>query len=280
MNSWHVSDHDLTTYLSGTAGTVLTASVEAHILGCAECRRSLAVTAGHATRQETERRWASLVEAIERPSTSVLTGRAVVGPSLLTRASVSSRPLLAAWLSALALVLLLPMLPVVLAGREATTALLAVAPLAPMAAVVLAYRRSTDPAGELALATPLAGFRLVATRALFVALAAAPVGVLAALALGLPTQVAFGWLLPGLALSALVLVAGTVLLDPTVAAGLLGGAWALVVSLPSLADRDSADLVVEVVTASSTQLLTLAVGVAALALAVARRDHVTYRRTA
>ena len=280
MNTWHVSEHELTAYLSGTAGAVLTASVETHVLGCAQCRGSLAAADGGAARPDTERRWAALVEQIDRPSSPRLVRWSGAHPSLVTRASVSSPPLLAAWLTALALVLLLPVLPVVLAGREATTALLAVAPLAPMAAVVLAYRRATDPAGELALATPVAGFRLVATRALLVAVAAAPAGVLLGLALGLPTYVAFGWLLPGLALSALVLVAGTILLDPTVVAGVLGGAWALAVTLPSLSPRGSSDLVADVVTSSGTQLLTLAVAVAALALAFARRDHVTYRRTA
>jgi hypothetical protein len=280
VNTWHVSEHELTAYLSGTAGAVLTASVETHVLGCAQCRGSIAAAGGGAARPDTERRWAALVEQIDRPSSPRLVRWSGAHPALVTRASVSSPPLLAAWLTALALVLLLPVLPVVLAGQEATTALLAVAPLAPMAAVVLAYRRATDPAGELALATPLAGFRLVATRALLVAVAAAPAGVLLGLALGLPTYVAFGWLLPGLALSALVLVAGTILLDPTVVAGVLGGAWALAVTLPSLSPRGSSDLVADVVTSSGTQLLTLAVAVAALALAFARRDHVTYRRTA
>jgi hypothetical protein len=280
VNTWHVSEHDLAAYLTGRTGTVLAASVEAHVLGCTECRGSLATTAGAATRQETERRWESLVEQIDRPSTSVLSRWSAAHPSLLTRASVSSRPQLAAWLTALAVVLVLPVLAVVLAGREATTVLLAVAPLAPMAAVVLAYRQATDPAGELALATPLSGFRLVTTRALLVALVAAPAGVLVGLAGGVPTYVALGWLLPGLALSALVLCAGTILLDPTVAAALLGGAWAMAVTVPSLPTRGTSDLVTTAVTSPSTQLIALAVAVGASAIAFARRDHVTYRRTA
>jgi hypothetical protein len=280
VNSWHVSGPDLAAYLSGTGGPVLDASVEAHVIACARCRGTVAVAGGATARADSERRWAALVEQIDRPAGSALARWTGAHVSLVARASVSSRPLLAAWLSALVLVLLLPVLPVVLAGREATTALLAVAPLAPVAAVVLAYRRSTDPAGELALATPLAGFRLVATRALLVAVAAAPAGVLLGLALDLPAYVAFGWLLPGLALSALVLVAGTMRLDPTVAAAVLGGGWAAGVALTSLSHRGSPALVAELVTSSGTQLLTLAVALAAFALAFARRDHVTYRRTA
>ena len=280
MNSWHVSEHDLATYLDRAAGPVLTASVETHVLGCATCRRTLATAGGTATRAETERRWATLAERIDRPTRATLVRRSGARAALVTRASLSSRPLLAAWLSALVLVLLLPVLPVVLAGREATTVLLAVAPLAPVAAVVLAYRRATDPAGELALATPLAGFRLVATRALLVAVVAVPAGVLVGLALDLPSYVVFGWLLPGLALSALVLVAGTMRLDPAVVAAVLGGAWAAGVTLTALSPRGSPGLVTDLVTSSDTQLLTLAVAAGAFALAYARRDHVTYRRTA
>jgi hypothetical protein len=277
VNAWHVSDPDLVAYLSGTAGTVLTASVESHLLGCAGCRGSLATVRGAEARADSERRWTALVEHIDRPQHS-WTSR--VRPVLLTRASVSSPPLLAAWLFAVVAVLVLPVLPVVLAGRDATTALLAVAPLAPLGAVALAYRRGSDPAGELALATPLAGFRLVAVRALLVALVAAPVGVLAAFALGLPSYVAFGWLLPGLALCSLVLLGGTVLRDPSVLAGALGAGWALAVSLPALRSRGTSDLVADLVASSGVQLLTLTIAVAALALACARRDHVTYRRTA
>jgi hypothetical protein len=280
VNTWHVSDDDLAAYLSGTAVAVLAASVEAHVLGCAECRGALAAAGAGRAHADTERRWVALVERIDRPSPSHLARWSGPHPSPVIRASVSSRPLLAAWLTALAVVLLLPVVPVLLAGREATTALLAAAPLAPMAAVVLAYRRSSDPAGELALGTPLAGFRLVATRALLVAVAAAPAGVLVALALGLSPYVAVGWLLPGFALSVMVLVAGTVLSDPAAAAGCLGAAWALAVTVPSLSPGGSSDLVVAVVTSPVTQSLALAVALAGLALAVARRDHVTYRRTA
>lgn len=280
MNTWHVSAHDLAGYLAGTAAPVLVASVEAHLLACATCRGTLAVAGGVEARADTERRWAALEQRMDRPSRFAPARRAGSRAALVVRASASSRPLLAAWASALVLVLLLPVLPVLLAGRQATTVLLAVAPLAPMVAVVLAYRRASDPAGELALATPLAGFRLVATRAVLVAAAAVPAGVLVGLALDLPSYVVFGWLLPGLALSALVLVAGTVLLDPAVAAAMLGGAWAAGVALTALSPRGSPALVADLVTSSGTQLVALTLAVAALALAFARRDHVTYRRTA
>jgi hypothetical protein len=280
VNAWHLSNPDLAAYAAGSAGTVLTASVETHLVGCGECRAALTAAGGATTRANTEQRWAALVEELDRPVPGVLDRVTRPWRPLLSRASVSSRPLLVAWLAAMGLLLGLPVLPVLVIGTGAATVLLAVAPLAPMIAVVLAYHQATDPAGELALATPVAGFRLVATRALAVALAAAPVGVVEALVLGLPSYVAFGWLLPGLALSALVLAAGTIRLDPAVAAGVLGGAWALAIALPTVSRLTSSDLVAQVVASPDAQLLTLAVAVTALALAFARRDHVTYRRTA
>ena len=84
----------------------------------------------------------------------------------------------------------------------------------------------------MALAAPVAGLRIVSGRALLVAIGAAPVGIAAALLLGLPLQVALGWLLPGLALSTLVLLAGTTRVDPALVAGVLGAAWAVAVARP------------------------------------------------
>ena len=96
----------------------------------------------------------------------------------VTRPSLSTRPLLIAWVAAVGLLLILPPLPLLVGVAGGTTLLLAAAPLAPMIAVVLAYRQATDPAGELALATPMAGFRLVASGA--VAIVAMKIGVLPA----------------------------------------------------------------------------------------------------
>jgi hypothetical protein len=157
---------------------------------------------------------------------------------------------------------------------------LALAPLAPLAAVALAYRPSVEPAGELAMATPAAGLRVVAVRALVVALPAVPLAVGGALLVGLPLGVALGWLLPGAALAGIVLLAGTTRLDPAVVATVLGATWAVAVSWPPAARRVAADAVVDLVASAPAQLTALAVALAAVSLAVARRDAVSYRRTA
>jgi hypothetical protein len=275
VTTWHATPDELTAYRHGGGGdNVQVASVEAHLLACPACRRALG--ANDTARADTDRRWAALSARMDAAPSTSRRGLHWYG---ITRPALSTRPLLVAGLAAVVLLLTLPLLSIMVVGAGSTIVLVAVAPLAPMAAVVLAYRQATDPAGELALATPMAGFRLVATRAVAVALVATPVAVVAALVLQLPTYAVFGWVLPGLALAALVLAAGTLRADPAVAAGVLGGAWALAVVVPTLSRRATDDLVAQAVASPSTQLLAAAVAVGALALAVSRRDHVTYRRT-
>jgi hypothetical protein len=272
VSAWHATTEDLVAYREGAGDSVLTASIEAHLLTCPRCRGALAQHGDR--RSDTERRWADLTARMDTPPPArwFAVTRSGARPALATR------PLLAAWVMAMGLLVTLPMLPLLVVGTGGTTVLLAAAPLAPMIAVVLAYRRSTDPAGEMALATPMAGFRLVATRAVSVALTATPVGVGAALLLGLPPYVALGWLLPGLALATLVLVAGTLRVDPAATAGLLGAAWAVAIALPTVSRRTSADLVAQAVASPGVQLLALAVALVALGLAITRRDHLAYRR--
>ncbi len=113
-----------------------------------------------------------------------------------------------------------------------------------------------------------------------VALSAVPLGVGGALAFGLPVHVAFGWLLPGAALAALVVLAGTTRFDPGTVAATLGSLWAVVVSWPAASRRVPAEVVSSLVASAPVQLIALVVSLAALTLALARRDAVAYRRTA
>jgi hypothetical protein len=265
VTTWHADPNDLAAYAGGGDDPVLAASVETHLLRCADCRTALARVAD---RPATERRWEALADVVDTPRAAPL-----------ARLGVSTRPLRAAWLLAALLVLLVPVVPAVVAGGPGLpTLLLALAPVAPSLAVALAYRTSADPAGEMALASPIAGLRIVSVRALLVGLVAAPLGVAAALAVQLPLAVALGWLLPGLALSCLVLLAGTTRLDPAVVAGALSITWALAVGMPAATRRASVDTVVDTVAGAPVQILALAIAAAALALSVSRREQIAYRR--
>ena len=105
-------------------------------------------------------------------------------------------------------------------------------------------------------------------------------GVGVALLLGLPAPVALGWLLPGAALASLVVLAGTTRLDPAVVAASLGSLWVVAVAWPAASRRVPADVVTHLVASAPSQLAALVVALAAIALTLARRDTVAYRRTA
>jgi hypothetical protein len=97
----------------------------------------------------------------------------------------------------------------------------------------------------------------------------------------LPATLLFSWCLPGLALAALVMLAGTTRLDPLQVAGVLSVAWAALAMTGSVAGRRLApEAVLEVVSSPVIQAVALTLALSALLLTVARRDTVSYRRTA
>jgi hypothetical protein len=248
---------------------MVAASLDTHLIKCAECRRALATVESEGSAADSERRWDLVSAGIEARASR----RRVLD---VLRLGLASGPLVGALLLAVALLIAVPLVIASLSGRSVEATLLSAAPLAPMVAVALSYRRETDPVGELALAAPVSGIRLVSRRALLVAAVSAPVGVVGGLVLGIPLGMALAWLLPGLALSALVLLAGTTRLDPAIVTACLGAVWAVGVTLATW--RDGADMVTDAVAAAPTQLLSLLVAAVALALFVGRRDRLSYRR--
>ncbi len=108
---------------------------------------------------------------------------------------------------------------------------LALAPLVPVVGVGVAYGPGIDPAHDMATATPLSGLRLVLLRSVAVVATSVAAGGVCSLVLASQHGLrAIAWILPALALTALVLVVATVL--PTrVAAGSVGGLWLLFVAV-------------------------------------------------
>lgn len=270
---WHVSQEQLWDYVSGGAGRAVVASVEAHLLKCARCRTAMGRLAAVDDR---EAAWSRLADTIDRPSGRLLP-RLSRGTGLL-RASVATPAMVGAALAAAVLVGLVPLLLALAAPGTGLVTLLVLAPLAPSAAVALAYREWADPTGEIALATPAAGLRLVALRATAVSLVAMPVAVgvlllLDALGTDVPVSFGFAWGLPGLALAALVLLAGTTRLDPWYVALGLGAGWAVtVVGVARLRRSMRPEQFVDLISGPGVQLASLAVLAAALLLTLARRD--------
>jgi hypothetical protein len=280
---WHVREEHLGEYASGHGDPVIAASTEAHLMRCERCRTALAA---RVDRSETDRRWARLADEVDRPSRTPLerlglrrTRGSGAGLGVL-RSAVGTPSLLWAGLVALLVAAALPAAAAGVHQSRGLVMLLALAPLVPMAAVSFAYRHASDPVGELVLATPAAGLRMVAMRSLAVGAAALPAGLASGWLAGLTPSVAVAWLLPGLALAALVLASGTTRLDPMTVAVVLGLLWAVAVGTPASMHAAAAQRLVDLVSAPGTQLAALAVGCAAVLVTVARRDAVAYRRTA
>jgi hypothetical protein len=280
---WHVRAEHLAEYATATCSPAVAASTEAHLLRCERCRRALASVADPSG---TERRWSLLADVVDRPSRTLAQrlGRRRATDTTqglgVVRAAFGTPSL--AWAGAVALLVAaaLPALAGALHQTRGFVLLLALAPLVPVAAVTLAYRHSADPVGEIVLATPSAGLRLVALRALAVGAAALPGGVASGWIAGLEPHIALAWLLPGLALAALVLASGTTRLDPMTVAIVLGVSWAVVVGTPGSVHAAAAAQLLSIVSAPTTQVACLLVAGAAVLLTVARRDAVAYRRTA
>ena len=208
---WHAGEQELAAYVSGRTPRRWPPRSRRT---CSAARAAAARLAGTAGDGDGELAWARLADAIDRPTPTPLGSP---HPRPLVRAVRRSRP--RPWSRPrwprVVLVGLVPLAAAVTAGDAGLVALLVLAPLAPMAAVALAYREWADPAGEISLATPSAGLRLVALRALarvrwrpsrWRSSCCSPS------TRGPPTcplRLGAAWCLPGLALAALVLLAGT-----------------------------------------------------------------------
>ena len=279
--AWHAGEQELADYVAGRTPRALAASVEAHLLACASCRDDLARVSAAAPREEA---WERLADAIDRPSAGVL-GRVTRG-HWLVRSAIATPAMVRAALAAVVLVGVVPLAVALLLGDAGLVALLVLAPLAPVAAVAVAYREWADPAGEISLATASSGLRLVAARALAVSLVALPLAVVVLLAVDawveeVPMRLGAAWCLPGLALAALVLLAGTTRFDPLQVALAISGGWAVaVVAVVTVRRSLRPEIFVDLISTPAAQTAALAVATAALCLTVARRDAVAYRRTA
>lgn len=276
--AWHARPEDLAAYGAGQVGEVQSASLETHLVRCGVCRETMS---GLTPAADSDRRWERLVDVVDRPTPTLAErwglGRWARGTT--ARVTWAAPTMRTAWVACVVVVALLPLLAAEISGLHTSITLLAMAPLAPVAAVALAYGTTADPAGELAAAAPRAGLRLVAQRALAVTVAAIPLGVGAGLLAGVPVLVALAWVLPGLALAALVLAVGTTRWDPTPVAVAAAGAWALAVGLPAPVWGVAARTVAATVAGPGVQGLSLAAAVTALLVTVARRDAIAYRRT-
>ena len=213
-NEWHMATADLKAYLGGEVGPVRRASLESHVTECALCRSVLAGLRP-AQQQELWDRIADRIDIARRPlrwSTTAL------------KVSLSSPRLLGATAALTASLLLAATIATMIGDGWEARVLLNVAPIAPAVGAAIAFRREMDPAGELAEATSLAAGRLPFLRSLVASAFMFVAGVAASLFTAIGWESISVWVLPALAMAAVVLAAAT-WVDPTHAAAVLTIGW-------------------------------------------------------
>lgn len=219
--TWHLDSQQLADYAAGRSDHATAMSVEAHLLGCPDCR-------GRVPTDETwlTAHWAELRDIVDRPRPGFVERLLTqLGVSEATaRLLVATPHLYRTWLLAM-VVVLGGALYAAYELRHGTLLFLATAPALPLMGVAVVYGRAVDPAHEFATTAPMSGHRLLLVRAVAVLAPSLTLcSLVAALLPAAPGWSAVGWLLP-----ALVLAIGSLTLarwwPPPIATGLLGGAW-------------------------------------------------------
>jgi hypothetical protein len=266
MSTWHADEALLIAYAEGATDYVLSASIETHMMSCATCRAQVGSTVD-TTRVDTL--LAGAVDRVDAPHRGIVErGLSRLGIQSATARLLIATPLLrASWVAAVALVLTFA----TIAARTDPHKLiifLTLAPLAPVAGVATAFGLRRDPAQDIGLATPYPAFRLLLLRAMAV-LATTAVGA-GAVRLVIPgaNDATWAWLLPALALTAVILAASR-WVELSLAAIVIATAWVCAV-ITLYADKvplfDEAG-----------QFVYLIIAVVSAAVALRHRDGINFR---
>ena len=203
--TWHADRDLLAGYATGRLARATASSVEAHLMGCAECREALGPLVAA---DRLDRNLEAIVATIDQPVRrwpERLLVRCGVGDRLARLVAIvpgARDP----WLGAVALVLgsaiLWSMFEV---SARNTYLFLVAAPMLPLAAVAAVFAAREDPARELILTTPTAGLELMLARWAAVVLPAFAVTGLFAIAVPDLGWTAVAWLLPSVCMAAVTM---------------------------------------------------------------------------
>lgn len=219
MSTWHIEPVLLDRYADGRVPASAVASIEAHLLACADCRRALAPVIDA---DRLEAIWDEVVDRVDHPRlTPVEWMLRRLGVDGGTARLVASAPsLTVSWLTSVMVALGFAMLAAG-SGPRGALLFLALAPILPVAGVAAAYGRDVDPTYEVGLAAPYSTFRLLLLRSSAVLVSTLLLAGLAALLLPVAPWVASAWLLPSLALTAVTLALSTRVEPAWAAAGVV-----------------------------------------------------------
>lgn len=227
--SWHADPELLAAYVAGALDAINGASVEQHLVRCAECR--LAITA-HVDRATRERAWSGIRDAVQSPPQPFAIRMArrlgVSEPASILLAATAS--LRTAWLAGAFVSLGFATLAVALAGNDLIAPFLLVAPMVPVLGVAAAYGPHEDPLEALVVTAPYGRSRLILVRALAILVSVLPITALLGLLLPGPLWLAAAWLGPALALVP-VLLALSSFVGPRIGGAVVSIAWSGIVVL-------------------------------------------------
>jgi hypothetical protein len=237
MIGWHLDDDTMIGYARGRVSLSLGASVETHLLACAECRDLLRAVVAAGEVDRLEQLWDGVVARVDAPRPRLLERLLrLAGVSEDTARLLAATPTLgASWFAAMFAALSFAVFAALAAGAtdRGTLLFLTVAPILPVLGVAAAFHRGVDPTYEIALAAPYPAFRLLLLRSAAVVAATGTAAVAAGLLLPHRSLTAAGWLLPALALTSLTLVVARHV-DVVYAAIGVVAVWALTVVLSPL----------------------------------------------
>jgi hypothetical protein len=229
MTGWHVDAATLRRYVERTDSVAEGASVEQHLLTCAQCRAEVNAAVDLALVDLTAV-WDGIRDAVEVPRPSVFERllRGVGIPAHEARLVAVASAFRGVWLVGVAVVLAFAGLAAAIGHARGFWFFLAVAPLVPCLVVAFSYDRRWDPALEPEMVTPYPALRLVMLRTIAVLALALP----AVLLVGLVVMAVapFAWLLPAVGFVTVVLAAST-WVSPLNAAMGVSAAWLITVWL-------------------------------------------------
>ncbi|GAA1505787.1 zf-HC2 domain-containing protein [Nocardioides humi] len=228
---WHVEPETWTAYVAGRLGPATEASVEAHVVGCAECR---ATARGMV---DTSSVWAGVQATIGRPQPArplrLLRRLGVPEDELVLLGAGDG--VMVPWIVAVASAVTCALVAG-LAPWRPDAVFLALAPLIPALAVVSAFD-ATESLREVSIPTPYSKLRLALLRTTAALAVAVPVTLMIGLVVPGLSSMTFAWLLPALGLTTAALVLLT-WLAPAPVGGALALGWITLAASLGVSDRE------------------------------------------
>lgn len=223
---WHAGHEALLALVDGSAGPLVAASLEAHLMRCDDCRAELNRLA---FTDEVENTWLAVRDLVQAPVPGLV-------ERILNRLGVrqDTGRLLAAvpamrggWLVGITTALVFAGLAAMFSRDLGLGMFLFVAPLVPVAGVAASFGGDADPAHELVVTTPYSAGRLLLLRTIAVLATSAPIAMLVGLTLPGPGWLTVAWLSPAAAGIGLTLVLAPMVGLTTSATG-VGVVWSVV----------------------------------------------------